>query len=468
MAKRNRHGKSLREQMVEQMLPLLEKSNLAEWLESRLHMSLTNIADEMFGNGNVTREERIILSGAIGVALDGYHQFLKEKAPQLFERRPWDDAPEAVDGGSAVSESNEDDEDGIELTESGTQSMFIPLMEKAVRRDGTIPIKIIQPGWGSSGYYPADVLERDGPKIFQRGTKMYWNHQTPTEEAERPEGDLNQLAAELTTSARYQVNGPKGAGLYADAKVFEAYQPHVDDLASHIGVSIRAFGKAQHGTVEGREGAIITELTKAKSVDFVTAPGAGGQVVSLFEAARGGRADTQVRPSVPAVQNSTTSGDVESHPIEEARMDELELKKLQEANATLQTKLDEVAANNARMNETLAFRDAKDMAREAVNAVSGLPDVTKSRLIESLAKNPPMKDGALDRTVFATAIQEAVKAEIQYLEKVAGIGNIRGLGESAEDDADVDEAKVEEDLTESFAALGLSEAGAKIAAKGRK
>jgi len=47
-------------------VPVQEKSNLAEWLESRLHMMLTNIADDMFGNGNVTREERKILSGAIG------------------------------------------------------------------------------------------------------------------------------------------------------------------------------------------------------------------------------------------------------------------------------------------------------------------------------------------------------------------------------------------------------------------
>ena len=69
-------------------------------------------------------------------------------------------------------------------------SEFIPLSERAVRRDGTMSLKIIQPGWGSSGYYPKEVIERDIPKVFPAGTKMYWNHATATEEMERPEGCL--------------------------------------------------------------------------------------------------------------------------------------------------------------------------------------------------------------------------------------------------------------------------------------
>jgi hypothetical protein len=78
-----------------------------------------------------------------------------------------------------------------------------------------------------------------------------------------------------------------------------------------------------------------------------------------------------------------------------------------------------------------------------------------------------MKDGALDREAFATSILEAVKTESAYLEKVVGLGNIRGLGESANDDQELDEDKLEGELAESFRAIGLSEAGAKIAAKGR-
>lgn len=433
-------------------VPMREKSNLAEWLESRVHSWFTQMADEMFGNGNVTRNERKMISGAIGAALDAYHQFIVENAPQLLQRRPWEDAPgEDV---SAVNESPHPSplpEGEGELVEAGDGSMIIPLMERAVRSDGTIPVKIIQPGWGSSGYYPAEVLERDGPKIFKKGTKMYWNHQTSTEEAERPEGDLNHLAAELVSDARYQANGVAGAGLYADAKVFEKYKPAVDDLAPHIGLSIRAFGKAMQGEMEGREGPILQELTRGKSIDFVTVPGAGGGIVSLFEAARG-------------ADKKTTTKSVDKHVKENSTMDEKEFKALQESVATLGTNLGEVKDENARLKESLAVRDAKDLVSKALAGYE-LPEATKARLLESLPKLVTLKDGVLDVETFNGKVSEAIKAEVKYLTQVGGLGKIKSLGESA-DDEEPGEDETAGMLEKAFADLGLSEAGAKIAAAG--
>lgn len=448
---------------------LQEKSNLAEWLESRLHMTLTHIADEMFGDGRVTRDERKVLSGAIGTALDAYHQFLQDNGPQLFTRAPWEDAPKA--DGQPVNEatpspalphlSTNGEGGNVELIEAD-QGMFMPLMEKAVRRDGTIPIKVIQAGWGSSGYYPAEVLERDGPKVFTKGMHMYWNHPTYTEESERPERDLNDLAAVLVSDARWNANGPKGAGLYADAKVFEAYQKPVDDMAENIGVSIRALGKAQQGMAEGRSGVIINELLKGRSIDFVTAPGAGGEIVTLFEAVRTVRADKANAGMVPADGATRNVANQEAN-LEEA----MDLKELTEKVATLETNNQTLVTNNARLSEALALRDAREMVKETL-IVTNLPEITIKRLVESLSKNPPMKDGALDVQVFAPRIAEAVKAEAKYLESLMGVGQIRGLGESQTNADDEDnETKIEESLTESFSALGLGESTAKIAAKGR-
>jgi len=462
--------KPVREKMLESLVPLLEKSNLAEWLESRLHLSLTMMADDMFGNGNVTRDERKVLSGAIGVALDGYHTFLVENAPQLFDRRPWDEVSnglvtdERMNGSEAEGRVQSAEE--VEFVESGQQGMFVPLIEKAVRSNGTIPIKIIEPGWGSSGYYPAEVLERDA-KIYQKGVKMFWNHQTPQEEAARPEGDLNNLAAELVSDGRYQANGLKGAGIYADAKVFEAYRKAVDDLAGHIGLSHRALGKAVHGVAEGREGPIITELTKARSVDFVTAPGAGGQIVSLFEAARPSPLTPLPRGEEKAADKKTTTVSVDNNSVsaKEAHMDELQLKQLQESVTTLQTTVGTVTGENAQLREALALRDAKDMVRQSLHGLD-IPEVTRARLIESLPKSAPLKDGALDEEAFKSMIEKSIKAEVEYLTKAAGLGKIRGLGESSNEDEELDEAKVQAELEGAFAAIGLSEAGAKIAAKG--
>ena len=172
---------------------------------------------------------------------------------------------------------------------------FVALREQAVRQDGTIHMRIIGPGWGSSGYYSEEMLRRDGPGAFRAGTKMYWDHPTIAEESERPEGSLRDLAAVLVSDARYE-EGAQGPGLYADAKVFGQYSEAVNELAPHIGVSIRAAGRATTGEAEGRKGTIIDAITQARSVDFVTEPGAGGRIVQMFEAARGNSdADAQRR-----------------------------------------------------------------------------------------------------------------------------------------------------------------------------
>lgn len=456
---------------LQETITLRERSNLAEWLESRLHLKLTEIADDLFGGGNVTRTERIALSGAIGKALDAYHQFLAENAPQLFERRPWDDAP-ADDGTTPLSPSEtsprvpERQTGGIELREAALAGDFLPLMEKAVRRDGTIPLKIIQPGWGSSGYYPAEVLERDGPKAFRSGLHMYWNHPTLTEETDRPERNLSDLAAVLVSDAKWQPNGVAGAGLYADAKVFGDFQRPVDELAEHIGVSIRALGKAQNGAAEGREGPIITQLTDGKSIDFVTAPGAGGEILNLFEAARTVRADVDPAGTVSAGKATDDVATSESH--QEDDMDEKEVKALQEAVATLKTCNETLAADNAKLAERMVLRDASDYVREALSGLD-LPEATRKRLISTLPKQAAIKDGKLDEAAFTKTVDEAVKVEVKYLTEVAGLGQIKGLGGSDEEpeDSEAEAKAVESTLESAFGDMGLKESAAKKAAKGR-
>lgn len=318
---------------------------------------------------------------------------------------------------------------------------IVPLLESVVRRDGTVPLRIIAPGWGSSGYYSPALLERDGPKVFVKGLKSYWDHPTVSEATERPERSLRDLAAELVSDARYDASGAAGAGLYADAKVFGPYREAVNELAPHIGVSIRAMGQGAIGEAEGRKGRVIEKLIAAQSVDFVTTPGAGGQVVSLFEAAR-------------------------SHAItptqEDTSMDELKeaQTKLAEAEKARESALQEAA----RATEALMLREARDVVVVDL-AKAQIPDVTRARLAEALAKNPPIKEGALDADALHATIKEAIAAEVAYLASVTGSGQVHGMGGSSTGDAT--EAEVTASLTESFKALGLDDKTAAQAAKGR-
>ena len=284
-----------------------------------------------------------------------------------------------------------------EAQDAELQTECIPLLEKAVSAEGIVPVKIIAPGKGSSGFYPAEVLRRDGPKVFTAGTKMFWDHPSADEEAQRPERSLRDFAAELVTDAAYRDDGIAGPGLYADAKVFDAFRASVNELAPHIGVSIRALGKARMGEVDGQKGPVIEQIVAARSVDFVTTPGAGGKVLSLFEAAR----------------QQSTGG---------VTVTEEEAKRLADEIAALK------AANDG-LQKQLAMGDAKAIVTEAVGKAE-LPQAAKDRLVKQFAETVPLAEGKLDGEALKQSIAEAVKAEADYVAALKPTSQVQvtGLG----------------------------------------
>jgi hypothetical protein len=147
----------------------------------------------------------------------------------------------------------------------------------AVRRN----VQIITPGWGSSGYYSAEVLEAAAKdKVIPAGTHMYLNHASESERTDRPERDVEKIAAVLVEDATWD-----GTRLSAPADLMGPHAELIEALAPYIGVSIS--GSATDITVgeaEGRTGPIIEGLAHVESVDFVTHAGRGGMV--LLESAR--------------------------------------------------------------------------------------------------------------------------------------------------------------------------------------
>ena len=328
-----------------------------------------------------------------------------------------------------------------EVSEADITGDLVPLMESEIS-EASANLRIIKPGWGSSGFYGPAVLKRDGPAVFTKGTKMYWNHQTKAEEAARPEGNLDHFAGELLEDARYDEKGTHGPGLYAKAKVFDRFKEVVKELAPHIGVSIRASGKISEGEADGKKGPIIERIAAAKSIDYVTVPGAGGQILELFEAA--GRGPVA---SIPPKENND--------------MDKVQIE------ALITESLKPLKEENARLRETLALNGARQFIERKLAGVT-LPVATKQRLAESLVMKATVKDGALDEAALTTVIESDVKAEATYLESVGiGTGRVFGMGGSTT----VTEPKQEEldkALATTLAKLGgLSEAAGTKAAEGR-
>lgn len=146
-------------------------------------------------------------------------------------------------------------------------------------------VTLIEEGWGSSGYYSRQLLERDGPKAWPIGTHMFLDHPTQADEFDRPERSVKDIVGEIAVTPRME-----GGKLVSEARIFDHWKPVVDELAHTIGVSIRAAGELEEdGHAEGRDGPVVQELfpDEFNSVDLVTRAGRGGKLGNLIESARG-------------------------------------------------------------------------------------------------------------------------------------------------------------------------------------
>ena len=141
--------------------------------------------------------------------------------------------------------------------------------------------------WGSSGWYGREMLERDGPQVWPAGTQVYMDHPGATEQHDRPERSVRDLAGKITTTPVYEADG-----LYADVEFYPHVAPIIEAMWEDVGMSIRAAGTAESGERDGRTGPVITSLTEGISVDVVTRAGAGGKLVALLESARATVAET--------------------------------------------------------------------------------------------------------------------------------------------------------------------------------
>lgn len=163
------------------------------------------------------------------------------------------------------------------ITEAGTLA--------AKGTTGKLNIQLITPGWGSSGYYSAKLLEQAAKdKVFPAGTQMHIDHISSSEEYDRPAGSLQTLAAVLTEDAVWD-----GERLVAEAKLGSRWRDIVTEFADNIGTSVSVGVDMKAGEAEGRRGQIIETMYAhaLNRVDFVTVAGRGGKVDKVLEAIAG-------------------------------------------------------------------------------------------------------------------------------------------------------------------------------------
>jgi hypothetical protein len=369
---------------------------------------------------------------------------LKKNIIAIAKKKGWTKyLPKAWQGGAEPA----DNQEALRKTGGGTMKLWESAASletiKLVEAKADYPIKLIAPGAGSSAFYPKEVLQRDGPKVFKAGTHVYLNHPTAAEESARPEGDIKNLAGVLTQDAVYHEAHAQGPGLYGRMKVFADHAQTVEEKAPHVGMSIRASGIAEAGTKKNGL-PVLKELTSAESVDVVTRAGAGGMI--LQEAANSANSNEEV-------ENMTKE----------------ELNRLVESG---------VKDALAPLRERLIRADA---VTEGIRLLEGvaLPASAKARIIESVTKRVqdiPTLNGELDTKKFAEALNAEAKEIGTLLSEASGAGRVFTMGAAEPSKKDLKEAKrSKEEQKESrkearrlFESLGMPADAAKIAARGRQ
>jgi hypothetical protein len=335
----------------------------------------------------------------------------------------------------------------LKLSESAVSFVGFSLREAATKDRTSYPVKLIDPGTGSSAHYPAAVLKKAAEAgTFKAGTLMFWNHPTAIEEASRPEGDLNNLAAILTSPGVWKDNGPKGPGVYGEAKVMADYSTKVAERAPHIGLSIRAGGKGSGRLVDGKPE--LASIDYVESVDYVTRAGRGG--LALAEAAR----DAGILDDSQILNEGATE------------MDATEIKKLQESLAA------QTAINQGLLRRALRA-DAIELGT-AVLATTSLTEAQRRFVIDMTVGHaaaprdiPVTEAGAIDPVKLTESFNAHAKAYAATLPNpgVSGMGPGAGprLVETAEQVA-ARESRQKNELAQDFETLvelGLDEAAAK-------
>lgn len=269
-------------------------------------------------------------------------------------------------------------------------------------------VKVIEAGWGSSGYYPAEMLREYGPNVFKKGTKVFMNHPSINEENDRPERDVEKLAGKLTSDAYFTENG-----LVAEIQFYSHYAPIIKEMYEDVGLSIRALGEASVGEAEGREGPIIESLVAdaLTSVDVVTVAGAGGKFISLLESYT--RKDT----GTVEVTESLSEGNGMSISKEEfdAAIADLKAAFVEAISPVIESVSILAEAAKPAEEDVVSEEETLEAAIDPVDVAtkfneSGLPKLALQRVAEAMKAGSEKSVDELieDEKAYVTAVSESV------------------------------------------------------------
>ncbi len=309
------------------------------------------------------------------------------------------------------------------VKESETRELvrnFMPLTEATFDK-GRATVIVIKPGFNASEdrYYPAEMLKRDFG-VFE-GQKMYADHPTEEEDKARPERSIKDWVATLTDVSVDESGVVTGTAEIVEPWLMQKLASLRDkEMLSEMGISINAVGNATKGTIEGKDTLVIEQLVACRSVDFVTEPGAGGEV-TLYESDRN---DVDLmdlanlkerRPDLVKLIEAALRADIQQE-VKEAMEDKERVIELDGKLTTMTAERDDLKGKIEEAETARVKAEAQATIKEAVDKAE-LPQAAKDRLLKTH-----------EDVETADGIAEAIQAEVDYIAKLSESGTVRGLG----------------------------------------
>lgn len=360
---------------------------------------------------------------------------------------------------------------------AGFSSGFLPLtLLKESQKEGKVwRVRIIKSGWSKNGVFYSPTTLKESQKLFE-GVNVnafqfrdhYFDHLPDSAADLVKQGFAMNLAGWLDKVKFEKVNGVDSlTGDYHVTNGFirstlkTAWEAGKKDL---LGFSIDAKGKIIPGIAEGKSGKIAEKIKHVNSVDIVTLPAAGGELMRLVASQGGSEMNENIKKLIGMVrENPEILGLKEGETVEGKSDDEvLELltsvmgaKKTQEAEETEEEKKkkkEEEEKKKAQESEEEKEKVAKEAeeqkAKEAAEVKANFEKAVKEGAIspEALGKVAELiKAGKADealkmiQSLMTPAqestedppadppenVSEAMKKKMEEVDKIIEIGKVR-------------------------------------------
>lgn len=231
-------------------------------------------------------------------------------------------------------------------------------------------IRIISSGIGSSGFYSAEVLERDGATAFPAGTHLFYNHITESEEWDRKGSrDIKDLVGKTLTDAEYI---PDTESLEADVLIYNSSADKVTEFFEDIGLSIEASGKKDSETGEVQE----LLYSPHNAIALVPRAGRDGKIIQFLESLSTPDNVLIESGTIETIENSPEKDTQEMTPEDIEKLAEAIAKSLAPAFSDLKESLTPKEPEHKEPDTTVA-----DVVEALVTA--DLPKELRARVLES-------------------------------------------------------------------------------------